>query len=146
LTYSYWLRGYWFSNYWLHYGAVTPPTPSPATGGGGGSHFITQRPRFEQDLTPTEKPVEQVIPQPLLIGMTFEEMVQYVHDSLHIKDDSDEMENLTKLLSTYNFASATDIEQELKNQLLKLASKLEIHSSEDTLIEALKKFKETQKN
>lgn len=66
----------------------------------GGARTITWPPiRRKPELFPPEKPVVQVIPQPVIDGMTFEEMVAYVYSLLKPSDEESAEDQLRRVLS-----------------------------------------------
>ena len=89
-----WADRTWPENLWLEYGtAAAPEAPTPT---GSRRYIVSQPPRTERDLTPPEKPVLEVIPQPLPVGMTFAELVRYAHEMLSIKHAT--VEDLRQIL------------------------------------------------
>ena len=105
--------------------------------------------RTERDLTPEERSVERVPLQPLLEGMTFEEMVRYVYTCLHPKQPTEEelRQRLGELLSKLpKPESPEDMEEELRLIIRKYAPKLQVTNTEDKLKETIRKSLEENKN
>jgi len=85
---TWWPSQWWHEDWWLEYGTAAPPAPAFVHGGG---RTITWSPvRTEQRLTVPEKPMVEVIPQPLPVGMTFEELVAYAREMLSVPHVTEE--------------------------------------------------------
>jgi hypothetical protein len=83
-----WADRSWPEDLWLEYGTATAPAAALPTG----SHqVITWQPiRVKEDLLQPEKSTVEVILQPLLTGMTFEELVAYAHEMLSVEHATEE--------------------------------------------------------
>jgi hypothetical protein len=142
-----------------YYSTITPPTPSVSTAGGGAPRgFITRR--LDAELTPQEKPVERVIPQPLLEGMTFEEMARYVFTSLHPNISEEELQQrLKETLSMLPQNKIVNKEADLHNLIAEIAERIKTTEAkplhipilktiniEDKLRETIRKSLEEQNN
>jgi hypothetical protein len=116
-----------------------PAVPTPL----GGGRVITWTPiRIKEELTPEEKPKLEVIPQPLPVGMTFEELVAYAHNMLQpLKATEEELKRI--LQPVLQLLPKNERQKEELQALRELLAslKFERESVEDSLRKILQNVK-----